>query len=238
MIIASVSSLLLWVKSSLSRARCTSSGCTQTSRTPSPAAIWSSTRHRCPVGSQATTTEENPAALAFASPHSTPSRRCHAFALTVRRANTRESWSVSAQTCLSAARSNASTAVSRVMTARSPASLSLRRRSPRESRRLPLDMHPPDQWSGTPSPSTPSGGCLASRSNTLRSLLRMYRWPDLGRDPVSTGRRAIRDSGCSAVNDPDVRLDVCRDAVLDVAVHRGECLRYDDRAGLVERQAG
>ena len=73
MIIASVSSLLLRVKSSLSRARCTSSGCTQTSRTPASAAIWSSTRQRCPVGSQATTTEENPAAVAWASPHSTAS---------------------------------------------------------------------------------------------------------------------------------------------------------------------
>lgn len=112
MIIASVSSLLLWVKSSLSRARCTSSGWTQTSRAPASAAIWSSTRQRCPVGSQATTTEENPAAAAWATiPHSTASRSCHALAFTARRASTRESWSVSAHTCLSAARSNASTAL-------------------------------------------------------------------------------------------------------------------------------
>ena len=111
MIIASVSSLLLWVKSSLSRARATSSGWTQTSRAPACSAIWSSTRHRCPVGSQATTTEQNPAAAAWVSPHSTASRSCHALAFRVRRASTRESGSVNAHTCLSAARSNASTAL-------------------------------------------------------------------------------------------------------------------------------
>lgn len=158
MIIASVSSLLLWVKSSLSRARCTSSGCTHTSRAPASAAIWSSTRQRCPVGSQATTTEENPAATAWVIPHSTASRSCHALAFTVRRASTRESWSVSAHTCLSAARSNASTALWRVMTARSAASLSLRRRSPHESRRLLLDMHPPDEWSWDTKPVKPHQG--------------------------------------------------------------------------------
>ena len=111
MMTASVSSLLLRVKSSLSLARCTSSGSDQTSRTPACSAIWSSTRQRCPVGSQATTTEENPAAAAWARPHCTASASCHALAVTVRRANTRESWSASAHTCLSAARSNASTAV-------------------------------------------------------------------------------------------------------------------------------
>ena len=57
MMTASVSSFLLRVKSSASRTRCTSSGCTHTSCAPSAAASWSRTRHRCPVGSQATTTD-------------------------------------------------------------------------------------------------------------------------------------------------------------------------------------
>ena len=168
MIIASVSSLLLWVKSSLSRARCTSSGCTQTSRTPACSAIWSSTRQRCPVGSQATTTEENPAAVAWASPHATASWSCHAFALTVRRASTRESWSVSAHTCLSAARSNASTAVSRVTTARS-----------RRACRYGGGLHERADdycWTcillmsglGHQARQTPSGGCTRAPANTLR----------------------------------------------------------------------
>src|SRR3954447_1782754 len=59
MITASVSSFLLPVKSSLSQAGRTSSGWTQTSRTPASAAIWSSTPHRCPVGSQATPPEQS-----------------------------------------------------------------------------------------------------------------------------------------------------------------------------------
>jgi hypothetical protein len=102
--------------------------------------IWSRTRQRCPVGSHATTTWEYPASAARASPQPTASDSSHALHRTVRRASTFESWSVNAHTCLSAARSNANTADSRVITARSRASFSLRRRSPRDNRRLlPLD---------------------------------------------------------------------------------------------------
>src|SRR5659263_450087 len=68
MIIASLSSFLFRVKSSASRAQWTSNGWTHTSRAPHSATIWSSTRHRCPVGSEATTTEANPASAARASP--------------------------------------------------------------------------------------------------------------------------------------------------------------------------
>src|SRR4029453_9587254 len=51
-----LSSLLSRVKSSASRARRTSSGCTQTASSPSLLACSTTTRQRCPVGSQATTT--------------------------------------------------------------------------------------------------------------------------------------------------------------------------------------
>ena len=78
------------------------------------------------MGSQATTTEAKPASAARASPHATAADSCQAFAVIVRRAITCESWSHNAQTCLSAARSKASTADSRVITDRNRVSLSLR----------------------------------------------------------------------------------------------------------------
>ena len=54
MIVASVSSFLLRVKYSASRARATSSGCTHTSITPRSAASWSSTsKRRIPYGGYA-----------------------------------------------------------------------------------------------------------------------------------------------------------------------------------------
>jgi hypothetical protein len=91
MIIASVSSFLLRVKSSASRARATSSGCTHTSRTPRSAVIWSSTRQRCPVGSHAATTWVNPACAAWVNPQLTASDSSHALHRTVRRARIFES---------------------------------------------------------------------------------------------------------------------------------------------------
>jgi hypothetical protein len=53
---ASLSSVLSVVRSSLLRAQEVSIGCTQTNDMPRSAASWPSTRHRCPVGSQATVT--------------------------------------------------------------------------------------------------------------------------------------------------------------------------------------
>jgi hypothetical protein len=88
---ASFGSDLSQVRSSASRARHTSNGCTQTRLSPRSAASWSSTRHRCPVGSHATVTEANPAAFALASAQSSTSPSCQARHNSRRRARTRES---------------------------------------------------------------------------------------------------------------------------------------------------
>jgi hypothetical protein len=134
MMTASFGSDLSQVRSSPSRARHTSSGCTHTNASPRSAANWSSTRHRCPVGSQATVTEANPADRAFCTAQSSSSPSSHARHDTLRRASTRESWSVTTAACVRSARSTPTIAFAAGNSPRSRASLSLRLRSPRDRR--------------------------------------------------------------------------------------------------------
>src|SRR6266480_5577941 len=132
MMTASFGSDLSQVRSSASRARHTSSGCTQTRFRPRCAASWSSTRHRCPVGSQATVTESNPAAFALATAQSRTSPSCHALHSTFFLANTFESWSVTTIACFTSARSIPTIALLAGSNARRRASRAFRLRSPRD----------------------------------------------------------------------------------------------------------
>jgi hypothetical protein len=91
MITASPKSDRLRVKSSPSRARRTSSGCTHTAGILPARAVTTSGFHRCPVGSHASTSPANPAFLATGSAQAKISLTHHADPVNIRRASTTES---------------------------------------------------------------------------------------------------------------------------------------------------
>jgi hypothetical protein len=91
MITASSKSERLRVKSSPSRERCTSSGCTHTTGIPAARAVTTSGFHRCPVGSHASTSPENPAFAAAGPAQARISLMHQADPVNIRRASTTES---------------------------------------------------------------------------------------------------------------------------------------------------
>jgi len=88
---ASFSSVLSVVRSSLRRAQDDRAGCTHTNGMPRSTASCPSTRHRCPVGSQATVTPAQPLAAACSAAQSNAAPICQARHRKVLRANTFES---------------------------------------------------------------------------------------------------------------------------------------------------
>ena len=91
MIAASPKSDRLRVKSSPSRARRTSSGCTHTTGILAARAVTTSRFHRCPVGSHASTSPANPALAATGSAQARISLMHYADPENIRRASTTES---------------------------------------------------------------------------------------------------------------------------------------------------